>query len=96
VGGVPCVRATLAQSYHNSKRATLYGLSVPSTRQSTEQEDSTAISALTREIYNDNTYFNPLRGKEGYKRFVQVEGSCWLSELRSNAKSKGLLDSSET
>jgi len=32
---------------HNSKRATLYGSSVPSTRQLTEQEDSMAISVLT-------------------------------------------------
>ena len=50
---------------HNSKRATLYGSSVPYTRQSTNQEDSLAISGLTTngEIYNDKTYFIPLEGE---------------------------------
>jgi len=50
---------------HNSKRATLYGSSVPYTRQSTNQEDSLAISGLTTngEIYTDKTYFIPLGGE---------------------------------
>jgi len=50
---------------HNSKRATLYGSSVPYTRQSINQEDSLAISGLTTngEIYNDKTYFIPLGGE---------------------------------
>ena len=59
---------------HNSKRATLYGSSVPYTRQLTNQEDSLAISGLTTngEIYNDNTYFIPLGGKEDYERYVRI------------------------
>jgi len=50
---------------HNSKRATLYGSSVPYTRQSTNQEDSLVISGLTTngEIYNNKTYFIPLGGE---------------------------------
>jgi len=47
----------------------------PYTRQSTRQEDSTAISVLTTngEIYNDNTYFILNGGKKSYERFVRID-----------------------
>ena len=46
-GGVKVSGPLWPEPNHNSKRASLYGSSVPKTRQLTRQEDSKAISVLT-------------------------------------------------
>jgi len=68
------VRATLARSLSQLQTSDSIQFVCPFTRQSTRQEDSTAISVLTTkwEIYNDNTYFIPLGGERSYERYVQI------------------------
>ena len=72
VGGV---RATLARSLSQLQTSDSVWFICPYTRQSTRQEDSTAISVLTTngEINNDNTYFILDRGKKSYGRFVRID-----------------------
>ena len=81
------VRATLARSLSQLQTSDSVRFVCPYTRQSTRQEDNTAISVLMTngEIYNNNAYFVLNGGKKDYERFVQID-----------TKPNGLQDSSET
>ena len=81
------------------KRATLYGSSVPQTRQLTRHEDSKAISVLTtnggRSVMITRTIFHNVVGLV-IRDVFGWEREFLSSESRSNTKRRGLLDSSDS
>ena len=69
----------------------------PNTRQLTRHKDSTTILVLTanRGDLMIRLTLSSLEVKTFYKRCVQIRGELLGSESRSNAKLKGLQDSSD-